>query len=72
MNLKSLSEEIKDHTIKDENSFSRIDEKLDRILDQTTRHNGRLTKTEKTINMLIGGLIVVSMIIVPLFLNLIK
>ena len=42
------------------------------IKDQSVEHSGRLSSIEKKIYMIIGGLIVVSAIVVPLFLNLLK
>ena len=42
------------------------------IKEQTTAHNGRLTRVEKYMYMLMGGLTITGIIIVPLFLNLFK
>ena len=64
-----IKEQLKDHTVADANNFNEINGKLDRILEQTTRHNGRLTKLERYIYMILGGLIIVSVIVVPLFLG---
>ena len=40
------------------------------IKEQTTHPNGRLTRVEKYMYMLMGGLTITGIIIVPLFLNL--
>lgn len=47
-------------------------EKLDLILQQTTKHNNRLSKNEYRIALLFGGLVVVGLVVVPLFLNIIQ
>ena len=67
-----IIERLKDHEIADKTGFSEISGKLDRILDQTTQHNHRLTKVERNMYMMFGGLAVVAAIVVPLFLNLLK
>ncbi len=68
----NLVEQFKDHEISNNASFEQINTKLDTIIIQTTKHNGRLTKLEQRMYMFLGGLIVISMVVVPLFLNLIK
>lgn len=70
--IEKLREELKDHALADTNTFKEINGKLDRILVQTTAHNGRLTKVEKYMYMCMGGLVIVGMIVVPLFINLIS
>ena len=52
--------------------FDHITEKLDLILDQTTKHNGRLSKVER--NMLIIGCIMgtVGVIYFPQIINIVK
>lgn len=49
-----------------------FDEKLDKILDQTTQHNHRMSKIEARIWMIVGGLIVIGFIVVPLFFDVLK
>ena len=68
--MTDLAEQLKDHQTEDRNSFLRIDDKLDRILIQTTAHNGRLTRLERKVYMGMGGLIVIAIVVVPLFLKL--
>lgn len=55
-----------------DNFHQEIKEALNRIESQTTRTNGRVTKLETKVWMMTGGLVVVSAIVVPLFLGLIK
>jgi hypothetical protein len=43
-----------------DSKFRSIDEKLDQILSQTTKHNGRMTRMEKT--MLVVGTAVVVLV----------
>lgn len=52
--------------------FHDTNERLDRIEVQTTKTNGRVGKLENWKWMMVGGLAVISAIIVPLFLDLIK
>ncbi len=42
------------------------------LLQQTTRTNGRVSKLEKFMFMALGGLVVVSAIVVPLFLSVVE
>ena len=68
--MSDFLEALKDHSVEDKNNFDKIDGKLDRILVQTTEHNHRLTKVERNMYMIVGGLVVVSAIVIPLFLKL--
>lgn len=68
----TIIERLKDHETADKTNFSEISGKLDRILIQTTEHNHRLTKVERNMYMIVGGLVVVSAIVVPLFLQMLK
>lgn len=68
----TIIERLKDHEVADKANFSEISGKLDRILIQTTEHNHRLTKVERNMYMIVGGLVVVSAIVVPLFLQMLK
>ena len=68
----TILERLKDHEIADKTSFGGISDKLDLIIAQTTQHNHRLTKAEKYIYTISGGLIVVAVIVVPLFLQLFR
>ena len=64
-----LSERVKDHIRDNINSFDRINEKLELILTQTTKHNTRLTTVEKFMWIVTGIGLVVLAIVVPLFLK---
>ncbi len=67
-----LTKRIGIHEDEDRANFKMIHEKLDMILMQTTKHNGRLTKLEKYMYLILGGLVVVGAVIAPLFLTIFK
>lgn len=46
--------------------MANVKEKLELILEQTTRHNGRMSKIEAWRNTMIGALAILTIIIVPL------
>ena len=46
-----------------------MNEKLDKILVQTTKHNGRLSKAEKWINRMGGGLTLLTILVVPVLIS---
>jgi len=54
-NEKNHSDDIKD-----------VKDSLKLILEQTTKHNGRMTKVEAWKNVMIGGLAVLTVIVLPL------
>jgi uncharacterized membrane protein (DUF106 family) len=47
--------------------FSSVDEKLDKVIVQTTEHNHRMSKMEKWKSYIQGGLAVMSIFIIPTF-----
>ena len=54
-------------------SYQEVNEKAhDLTLEQTKRTNGRVSTLEKAFWMIAGGLVIVSAIAVPLFLDLVK
>jgi len=52
--------------------FNANKEDHSRFLDLISQHNGRLTKVERTWNMLVGAVLFSTVIIVPIILNLIN
>lgn len=50
--------------------FDSVHKKLDEILDQTTLHNGRMSKLELWRSYITGGLAVIIMLLVPVVISL--
>lgn len=45
--------------------FKVIDEKLDKIIEQTTKTNGRVTILESWRGVITGGLTVITVVVIP-------
>lgn len=45
--------------------FKVIDEKLDKIIEQTTKTNGRVTVLESWRGVITGGLTVITVVVIP-------
>lgn len=54
------------------NDIVHIKKTLEEIKAQTTKTNGRVSKLENKYAMIVGGLIVVSAIVVPIFLDVVR
>lgn len=52
--------------------FNQQDKSLEKILEQTTAHNGRMKKLESWQSFLKGGLAVITVLIVPILLFMIN
>lgn len=62
------------HLIKDlrDRDLKAIDDKVTEIKMQTTKTNGRVSSLEIWRGIMIGGIAVISILVVPLLLNLLK
>lgn len=75
--IMKIREDLKDHQTDDttkfremttmiENRFGNVDTNLTTLIDQSTKHNTRLTKQERWQSYIMGGLTILAMIILPI------